>query len=419
MAINGVGGLLGAEFANLLLVFQIGIYRGFVVLAAVTAVAAIAVCFYHQRKLAAIGIAVAVMLVGLLSFDSYQDLRYLSPHAKKRYKIEDTSFGREGVLMVVANGKDSKSLLMNNQYILGSAGATATPVEQRQLLVPWLLHREAENVCCLGFATGISATALELLQDPPSVTSVELSPKVVDVARDFFEDQHGSFFDRGGNRVLLEDARTLMACADSEYDLIVADLFRPHGAGESRLFSLEHFRNVKRALRAGGLFCQWLPAHQLNQRQFETIANTFLQLFPQTLVITGGTSSGTPSIGLCAWQDDRAWETDDLVEKIAAIRNEKGISDVLTLNAQLLIIGVLDQAAISSAPINTLDNALLEIDAGKFWITKDLRRRRKPDTLKNGFLSGANWKKFVANLMDDTTPVLDPIHRQQHLRAIK
>lgn len=419
LAINGAGGLLGAEFANQLLVFQVGIYGGFVVLAGVTVIAAIAVCLHHHKNIEAIGIVVAVLLVGLLSHESYQDLRYLSPHAKKSNAIENTTFGREGVLMVVKQDKGVRSLLMNNQYILGSSGRLATPAEQRQLLIPWLLHPKSKDVCCLGFATGISATALELLDEPPQVTSVELSKKVVEVAREHFEDQHGSFFQRGSNQVLLEDARTFMACADGEYDLIVADLFRPHGAGESRLFSVEHFQNVKNALRSDGLFCQWLPAHQLNQQQFEIIAHTFLQVFDDALIINGDTKSGTPSIGLCAWQDGRDWETKDLVNKIAGVRKQKRISDLLALNAQLLIVGLLDKDAVASAPINTLDNALLETDAGKFWITKDLRPRRSPDTLKNGFLSGDNWKRFMSELMERTTPVLDPIHRRQYLQAIK
>ena len=152
----------------------------------------------------------------------------------------------------------------------------------------------------------------------------------------------------------------------------MADLFRPHGAGEGRLFSIEHFQNVKRALRPGGLFCQWLPAHQLNKKQFETIAATFRKVFPNTLVLNGNELSKSPTIGLCGWQNDAKWETPDLVEKIGAIRSQKGIKDVHALNAQRLIVGVLKDEAYPSAPINTLDNALLEIEAGKFWVLKDL-----------------------------------------------
>ena len=419
LAVNGLGGLLGAEFANLLLVFQVGIYRGFVILAAATALAAIAVCFLSNRKLTAAGIAIGALLVGVLSVESYQELRYLSPRAKQQFTIEETCFGRDGVLMVVKDQSDSRSILMNNQYILGSSGTAAEAAERRQLLLPWLLHPQSQKVCCLGFATGISASGLEALQSPPSVTSIELSSKVFEVARDYFSDQHLTFFDRTGNQVLVEDARTFMACADDEYDLIVADLFRPHGAGESRLFSVEHFQNVKTALRTAGLFCQWLPAHQLNKSQFDTIANSFLKVFPNTLVINGGCTSETPSIGLCGWQNDKQWETEDLVGKIQQIRKQKGIKDVLSLNGQLLIVGTLDKEAFSSAPINTLDNALLEIDAGKFWITKDLRPNRSPDNLANGFLSGTNWKPFTLQMYENTKPVLDVVHRQQYIDALK
>ncbi len=419
LAVNGLGGLLGAEFANLLLVLQIGIYRGFVILAAATTLAVIAACVLSNRKLTAAGIAIGGLLVGVLSMDSYRDLPYLSPRVKQQFAIEKTLFGRDGVLMVVKGQSDSRSILMNNQYILGSSGTAAEAAERRQLLLPWLLHPECKNVCCLGFATGISASGLEALQSPPSVTSIELSEKVFEIARDYFADQHLTFFDRPENQVIIEDARTFMACANDDYDLIVADLFRPHGAGESRLFSLEHFQNVKTALRSDGLFCQWLPAHQLNKSQFNTIANSFQQVFPNTLVINGGIKSKTPSIGLCGWQNDKQWETEDLVGKIQKIRNQKGIADVLSLNAQLLIVGTLDRQAFSSSPINTLDNALLEIDAGKFWITKDLRANRSPDNLENGFLSGANWKAFTLRLHENTTPILDPIHRQQYIDALK
>lgn len=286
-------------------------------------------------------------------------------------------------------------------------------------MLPWILHPDSEKVCCLGFATGISSSGLEVLDAPPQITSVELSEKVVEIAREHFSDQHQTFFRRPGNRVVREDARTFITCAEDQYDLIVADLFRPHGAGESRLFSVEHFRNVKRALRSDGMFCQWLPAHQLNLQQFEMIANTFRTVFPNTLVVAGGESMGTPAIGLCAWKSDRPWETSELVQKIEEIRKEKGISDILSLNAQLLVVGVLDGDSLSDVPVNTLDNALLEIDAGKFWITKDLRADRPPDDLENGFLKGDNWRKFMVQLYKDTEPVMDPVHRKQYLNRLK
>lgn len=419
LAINGLGGLIGTEVANWLMIFQAGIYLGFVILAVSIAVATAAACWFSNRKTTALSLIVVMLAVGIFIAESSQDLQYLSPHAKNNYKVKDTRFGRDGVLLIVDEQTKSRSMLMNNQYILGSSGQSAAAAERRQLLLPWLLHPQSEEVCCLGFATGISAGGLEVLDSPPNVTSVELSEMVVDAAREFFLDENESFYKRAGNQIVLEDGRTYMACAENEYDLIVADLFRPHGAGEGRLFSVEHFRNVKRALRPDGLFCQWLPAHQLNQKQFEIVAATFLKVFPNTLVINGSLLSRTPTIGLCSWKDDKTWETSELVEKVKAIRNQNGVSDTLALNAQLLIVGVLKEQAFSSARINTLDNALLELDAGKFWVLKDLRPKRQADTLENGFLSGKNWKTFMLQLFEDTEPILDATHRKHFIDNLK
>ena len=410
LAVNGIGGLIGAEAANLFMVAQIGIYQGFVIVSIVTLSLALAICLIDGRRTLLMIVAGAAVFVAAFCFQPYQKLTYLSPHTTK-FKIKETRFGRDGVMMIVET--KSRGLLMNNQYLLGSTGGIAT--ERRQMLLPWLLRQDAKDVCCIGLATGITASGLEKVKSPPRVTSVELSAAVADIAEEFFADQNGEFFRRPANQVVIEDGRTFIACADDDFDLIVADLFRPFGAGESRLFSLEHFQNVKRALRTDGLFCQWLPGHQLNQAHFKTIAATFQQVFPNTLVVTGGNKSKTPLVGLCGWQDDRQWEAQDLVDRIQAYRVANGGLDKVVDNSHVLIVGALKENVFEDAPINTLDNAILEIDAGRFWITKDLRKKQPPVTLKNGFLSGPNWLPFLKQIIEDTDPVLDPVHRLQQL----
>ena len=417
LAINGVGGLLGAEAANLLLVTQVGIFKGFVILAVVTVLFALAICFMERYQMSMAFIIVGSLAVGTFCFLPYSNLKYLSPNTKKSFTILETRFGREGVLMVAKTDAKSKSLLMNNQYLLGGSGNVAT--ERRQLLLPWVFNQEANSVCCIGFATGISASGLGKINSPPHVTAVELSSSVAEVAKEFFAEENKPFFEDPKNQLVIEDGRTFIACADNDFDLIVADLFRPFGAGESRLFSLEHFRNVKRAMTDDGLFCQWLPAHQLNQKQFEIIAATFHKVFPNALVVKCNTTSRTPIVGLCAWKDDRKWETQTLVDEIQTYRKENGGIDSVVDNLQLLVVGSLKDNVFASAPINTLDNATLEIEAGRFWITKDLRKSPLADNLTNGFLSHKNWIAFIAKLINDTDPVLAPIHRKELFEKAK
>ena len=415
LAINGVGGLVGCEIANSILISAFGIYGGFIALAIFAGITALVLCCFARFSVAAMAVVTASMALTTLSFGEFDELRYLSPRSTTKYVIEKTDFGPAGVLLVIRDRTESRSLLLNNQYILGSSQYAT--IERRQLLLPWMLNPKSKNVCCLGFATGISASGLEVLRDPPPVTAVELSGMVAEVACDSFREENLNFKERPGNRVVEEDGRTFIAAANEEYDLIVADLFRPHGAGEGRLFSLEHYRNVKRAMTEDGMFCQWLPAHQLNETQFRMIAATFLKVFPETLVINGGSLTRTPSIGLCAWKSDKKWEAEELKQRIAEIRKEE-VTDKLVRNAHLLVNGVLKKDAFAETPINTLDNAALELNAGRFWLLKDLRPDRPEDSLYNGFLSGPNWERFLIKLREDTTAVLDPEFRDQYLQIL-
>ncbi len=416
LAVNGFGGLVGSELANSVLLKTFGIYGGFVVLAIVVYSAAIGLCCLSRFTVTGMALVTTLLAFVAISFGQFDELRYVSPRSKKKYVIEQTRFGPDGALLVVRDQDDSRSLLLNNQYILGSSNQAT--VERRQLLLPWMLHSKARTVCSLGLATGISASGLEVLEDPPQVTAVELSDTVAKLACESFREDNLSFDQRPGNKIVCEDGRTFVAATDSEYDLIVADLFRPHGVGEGRLFSVEHYRNVKRALKEGGMFCHWLPAHQLNEDQFRMIAATFSKVFPETLVINGGSLVRTPSIGLCAWKNGKAWESADLKRKIEDIRKQKGVTDKLVRNAHLLINGVLKEGTWSDGPINTLDNASLELSAGRFWLLKDLRPDRPEDNLSNGFLSGPNWKRFLIGLHQDTSPVLDPEFREQYLKLL-
>ena len=104
-------------------------------------------------------------------------------------------------------------MCIRDRYQLGSASDIATATERRQLLLPWLLNQDAKDVCCIGLATGISASGLEKVKSPPRVTAVELSSSVADIAEEFFAKENGPFFRRPGNKVVIEDGRTFIARA--------------------------------------------------------------------------------------------------------------------------------------------------------------------------------------------------------------
>jgi spermidine synthase len=49
------------------------------------------------------------------------------------------------------------------------------------------------------------------------------------------------------------------------FDVVVGDLVVPPRSGASSLFTREHFAAARQALAPGGIFCQWLPMHQLSE----------------------------------------------------------------------------------------------------------------------------------------------------------
>jgi spermidine synthase len=80
--------------------------------------------------------------------------------------------------------------------------------------------------------------------------------------------------------------------------VIVADLFHPARDGEGFLYTREHFRAIRQRLASGGLFCQWLPLHQLDEAMLRVIVRTFLDVFPEAQAWLLQFNVDTPVLGL-------------------------------------------------------------------------------------------------------------------------
>jgi hypothetical protein len=149
------------------------------------------------------------------------------------------------------------------------------------------------------------------------------------------------------------------------YDVIVGDLFLPWRTGEGRLFTREHFRAVQRALRPGGLFCQWLPMYQLTEKQFEVIAQTFREVFPGAFIVRGDFYADNAIVGLIGGRAlaDIRW---DAVARACSTIAAGQSRDPLARHVEgvsMLVVGPL--ASRPDIPINTLDDGWLEWDAGR------------------------------------------------------
>jgi SAM-dependent methyltransferase len=272
--------------------------------------------------------------------------------------------GREGVVATVELGPGDRRMLFNNSYTLG--GSLAQFNQERQAHLPLLLHGRARSVAVLGVATGSTVAGVSLHPEVERVEAIELSPLVLEQASKLFRPFARDVFRDERVRFIAEDARWVIAQQPGAYDVVIGDLFLPWRTGEGRLFAREHFEAVRRSLKPGGLFCQWLPMFQLTRAQFDAIARTFRQVFPETTLVRGDFYTEQPILGLVGGHRLAAQDWARTAEACAGLRGAGRVADPLVRHAEgvaMLVIGPLPD--VGRGPVNTLGNAWLEWDAGR------------------------------------------------------
>jgi hypothetical protein len=162
-----------------------------------------------------------------------------------------------------------------------------------------------------------------------------------------------------------------LTAAPARFDVVVGDLFVPWRAGVGRLYSVEHFEGVRAALRTGGVFVQWLPAHQLSRQQLDVVLATVAEVFPNIFLFRGNFSRAAMPLAVVALRDDEAIEWDDFERRCRLLR-QRGLRDPLMRHAVglgLLYLGSLRRDRLEDVPVNTLGNAWLELDAGRLRVS--------------------------------------------------
>jgi spermidine synthase len=200
---------------------------------------------------------------------------------------------REGVMAAVSVVEDADGvarLRINNRQQEGSS--TSYRFDARQAWLPVLLHAAPARALFLGLGTGVTAGAAA--DDPTlQVDVVELLPEVIDASAAFGRPGSASRL-----HVIAGDARRYVRATERRYAVIVSDNFHPARSGSGALYTVEHFEAVRRRLEDGGVFCQWLPLHQLDLETLRSIVRSFLIAYPQGGAMLASNSLETPVIGL-------------------------------------------------------------------------------------------------------------------------
>jgi len=201
---------------------------------------------------------------------------------------------REGPMVtasVVDDASGARYLEVNGRFRMG--GTSSARSDYRQALLPLLLHPAPQQALFLGIGTGATLAGGAKM---PGVTvhGVELSREVVELLP-WFANSAGA---APTAPIAVADARRYVAADARQYDVIVADLFHPALDGSGALYTVEHFRAVRKRLAPGGLFCQWLPLYQLDLPSLQAIVRAFLEIYPEGSAWLNHYSVRTPMLAL-------------------------------------------------------------------------------------------------------------------------
>ncbi|WP_235537975.1 fused MFS/spermidine synthase [Pelomonas sp. Root1217] len=274
---------------------------------------------------------------------------------------------REGAMAAVSVVEDATGvarLRINNRQQEGSSATLH--VDGRQALLPLLLHPAPQRALFLGLGSGITAGVAAQLPGV-QVEAVELLPEVIEASALF----RPALGEGPSPRLHAADARRFVRTTAQHYDVIVSDNFHPARSGSGALYTVEHFRAVRERLAQRGLFCQWLPLHQLDLDTLRSITAAFLQAFPDGAAILASNSLDTPTLGLVG----RTGGTRFAPRVAPALAGRFGLGDSFAVLGSFIADAPALLRFAGNAPLNTDDHPWVAYRAPRVTYAPDAAPR--------------------------------------------
>jgi len=142
----------------------------------------------------------------------------------------------------------------------------------------------------------------------------------------FFSAYNHSVQARANVAVHVTDGRLYLRLHPSAFDVIISEPSNPWLAGSSDLFTLDYFTRAAKSLRPGGFMCQWIQLYSMSPENLRTIIRTFIQVFPNTYMVTSPNKSDIVLLGAVepfspSWvQAWRSMQLPDIIQDLSEPR---------------------------------------------------------------------------------------------------
>jgi spermidine synthase len=152
---------------------------------------------------------------------------------------------------------------------------------------PLLAHPDPKRALLICYGVGNTAAAIATHRTIEAIDVVELNEKVIKTAPEFARVTNAVHEDPR-IRFIVDDGRSFLKTTRQKYDLITSEPPPPMQAGVYRLYTQDYYRQVLACLSPQGMMTQWIPTYQMPDEAIELAIRTFINVFPHTLIFTGG-----------------------------------------------------------------------------------------------------------------------------------
>ena len=288
---NTVGSILGSAGGGLLLLPLLQL-KGSLVLAAVLdfMIGFILLVVYRKKfrysVLFYVMTAVMILPSFFVNFDPHMITSgafraYKNLHPDEKIVVRDgktatISFHESDVhYYVKTNGKADASMSKNRERPIEGDELT----QAATAFMPMAMKDKPYDAAMVGFGSGMGAHYL--LSDPlvRDFDCVEIEEEMMNLARGFYP-----WNDRGYDdpriHIFIDDAQTFFLTNRRKYDLMISVPSNPWVSGVASLFSHEFYTKMRRYMKPGGLWVQWIQTYEFNDLLFLNILKALDVAFP-------------------------------------------------------------------------------------------------------------------------------------------
>ena len=288
---NTVGSIIGSAGGGLILLPFLQL-KGALVLAAVLdfAIGFVLLVVYRKKFRYSVPFYLVAALMVLpsifVNFDphlvtsgAFRAYKNLHPDEKivvKDGKTATISFHESDVHWYIkTNGKADASMSKDRKHPIEGDELT----QAATAFMPMAVRSEPYDAGMVGFGSGMGAHYL--LADPllKDFDCVEIEDEMMNLARGFYP-WNARGYDDPRIHIYIDDAQTFFLTNRRKYDLLISVPSNPWVSGVASLFSHEFYAKMRRYMKPGGLWVQWIQTYEFNDQLFLNILKALDVVFP-------------------------------------------------------------------------------------------------------------------------------------------